>query len=116
MKLLYIAGPYRADTPSGIADNIYRAEMCGVRAIVKGWYPVIPQKNTGGFERYQTLLHVNDAFFLDGTMELMRRCDAVCFMDGYQTSLGSLAELAEAERLGLLIMDEHDMISVHEIR
>lgn len=42
-----------------------------------------------------------DEQFLAGTLELMRRCDAVILVPGWSTSEGTKAEIAEAMRIGL---------------
>ena len=47
-------------------------------------------------------------FWLAGTLELMRRCDAVLVLPGYSFSEGTKGEIAEADRLGLPVMFPHD--------
>ena len=65
----------------------------------KGWFPVIPHLNTAKIEDYAPWLP--DEFYLDGTLELMRKCDAVCLLPGYEFSEGTAGEIAEARRLGI---------------
>jgi hypothetical protein len=55
-----------------------------------------PHTNTRFFDKTAT-----DKAYLDGTMEMLRRCDAVVMCANFQASQGALAERAEAERLGL---------------
>lgn len=43
----------------------------------------------------------SDQDFIDGTMELMRRCDAVIVLSGWQDSKGTLGEIKEATRIGM---------------
>jgi hypothetical protein len=43
----------------------------------------------------------SDEVFLDGTMELLRRCDAVALVSNWRDSAGARAEVEEADRLGL---------------
>ena len=45
----------------------------------------------------------DDQFWLDGTLELMRRCDAVVLVDGWQHSSGARGEIEEARKLGIKV-------------
>jgi len=101
MKLIYVAGPYRAKTKERLELHLAQATYVGVLLAEKGWFPVIPHLNTARFERYSPWLE--DKFFLVGTLEMMRRCDAVCLVPGYEYSEGTKGEIAEAERIGLKV-------------
>ena len=96
MKLIYIAGPYRAQTTWGIAQNIHRAREAGALVASFGAYPVIPHSNTAHMDGV-----ADDALWLGGTLELMRRCDGVVFCRGWMSSSGSVAEHNEAKRLNI---------------
>jgi hypothetical protein len=96
MKLVYVAGPFRGPTAWDIEQNIRRAEEVGMDVAKAGAMPVIPHANTRFFHGTLT-----DAFWLEGTLEMLRRCDAVVMVPGWGESRGSIAEKAEAERLGL---------------
>ncbi len=61
-----------------------------------GAYPIIPHSNTSHFDGLAT-----DTFWLEGTMELLRRCDAVFLAEDWERSSGSRAERIEALRLGI---------------
>ena len=75
-----------------------------------GWFPVVPHLNTRHFERYSDIIsHANYRYYLDGTKELMRRCDAVVFIDGWETSHGATIEYDEAMDLDLPIYEEHEI-------
>ena len=52
-----------------------------------------PHANTRFFDGQLT-----DAFWLAGTLELLRRCDAVMLVEGWERSSGTLGEIAVAER------------------
>ena len=52
--------------------------------------------------------HLNSAYFehdpqifLEGYLEIMTRCDSVYMMKGFESSAGSVAELALAKELGM---------------
>ena len=98
MKVVYIAGKYRGKTPWEVEQNIRAAEDVGAKVIAAGHMPLIPHANTRHMEGL-----ADDAFFLAGTMELLRRCDAVLCVSNWRDSVGALAEVKEARRLGLLV-------------
>lgn len=101
MPVVYVAGPYRAATRAGIELNIQSARLTGLHCCHKGWSPLIPHANTGGLDAVAPA--IPDEFWLGATMELMRRCDAVVLCPGYGKSVGTVAEMLEAKRLGLPI-------------
>jgi hypothetical protein len=104
MKLLYLAGPYRGATAWAIHRNIMEALDVGADVVRllggEDWFPVIPQANTQHFDGLAP-----DEYFLDGTLELLRRCDAVLMLPGWELSAGAAAERAEAERLGIPVYE-----------
>lgn len=94
--LIYVAGRYRAATREAVAANIEAARQVGIQAARLEWYPVIPHANTAHMELE---LHHSDDFWLTGTLELMTRCDAVVLVDGWESSAGTLGEIAKADAL-----------------
>ena len=97
MKLIYIAGPYRAPTRWEEERNVRAAEALGYAVAQIGHFPVIPHANTRPyFSDAQP-----GAFWLAGTLELLRRCDAVLLLPGWGESEGARGEKADADRLGL---------------
>ena len=96
MKVIYIAGKYRGPTPWAIEQNIRAAEDMAARVIQLGMMPLCPHANTRHMEGL-----ADDQFFLDGTMELLRRCDAVVLVPNWRDSAGARGEVTEAQRLGM---------------
>src|SRR3990167_9404826 len=94
--LIYVAGRYRAATREAVAANIEAARQVGTQAARLGWYPVIPHANTAHMELE---LDHNDEFWLAGTLELMARCEAVVLVDGWESSAGTLSEIARADAM-----------------
>jgi len=94
MKVIYVAGPFRAPTQWEIAENIREAERIGLLVARAGAMPLIPHANTAHFHG-----QLDADFWLNGTMELLRRCDAAVFIPGWKSSAGSLAEHDECRRL-----------------
>ena len=96
MKLIYVAGPYRAPTTWGIAQNIHHARAVGAVIAELGAYPVIPHSNTAHMDGV-----ADDALWLAGTLELMRRCDGVVMFGLWKKSNGATAERREAMERGI---------------
>lgn len=96
MKVVYIAGKYRAPTPWDVEQNIQAAAHVAAKVLAAGLMPLCPHLNTARMEGV-----CSDEFILAGTMELLRRCDAVMMVHNWRDSAGARAELAEAHRLGL---------------
>jgi hypothetical protein len=95
-KVIYVAGPFRGPTAWAIAENVRHAERWAYQLACCGAMPLVPHTNTLNFHGELT-----DQFWLDGTLELMRRCDGAVFIPGWRLSAGSRGEWQEAERLGL---------------
>ena len=105
--LVYVAGPYRATTPWLVEQNVRRAEQMGYELTCAGLYPVIPHTNTRG---YFASGQQDDAFWLAGTLELLKRCDAVALVPGWESSSGARAEAKAARDLGLpMLMPGQEM-------
>lgn len=103
MKLLYIAGRYRGISDEQVQLNIETAKYFGMLAIEKGWYPVIPHMNTAHME---AITCAGDSFFIEGTLELMERCDAVLMIPGWEPSVGASGERKRAMDLGMPVYDQ----------
>lgn len=96
MKLAYIAGPFRASNAWQRAQNIREAEQVGMAVTCLGVMPIIPHANNGNFDGT-----LNDAFWLEGTKEMMRRCDLVVCTERWHASTGAKDEVKEAHRLNI---------------
>ena len=96
--LVYVAGPYSAPDRAGVEANILRATACGIELARIGCMPVVPHANTShaAYEQAQPY-----QFWIDGTMRLLRACDCVMLVPGWEESKGARGEKAEAERLGI---------------
>ena len=106
--LIYVAGPYRANNAWDVEQNIRRAESLAFTLALAGAYPITPHANTRGyFECAQS----DPLFWLGGTLELMRRCDAIALLDTWGNSSGAMAEHEEARRLALPILYPTDNLN-----
>jgi hypothetical protein len=89
MKVVYVAGPFRGPNAWEVEINIRAAECLGYRVAEIGAMPVIPHANSRFFNGTLT-----DRFWLDGTLELLLRCDAAIFTDDWKRSSGATKEHA----------------------
>lgn len=96
MRCVYVAGPYRAPSAWEIEQNIRRAETVALELWRSGHVAICPH-TMGRF--YQGA--APDKVFLDGCLELLRRCDGVLLIGEWEKSSGTRAEIELAHSLGL---------------
>jgi Domain of unknown function (DUF4406) len=100
MKLIYLAGPYRATTEWALVQNIRNAEALALEVWKLGVACICPHKNTallGGA--------CDDTVWLEGDLEMLRRCDAVICTTDWQRSEGARNEVIEARRLKIPVFE-----------
>lgn len=107
MKIIYVAGPYRGDT----AANIQRAREASIRLWGMGFYCITPHLNTGGFHIDGT---APEEVYLAGYLEIVKRCDAMVLLTGWQKSSGTRSELELAESLGLPVAEWPDIDTISQ--
>lgn len=107
MKVIYIAGPYRAATRKSIEENIRQARILAALVWEAGGAALCPHMTTAHLEEDVDPDLAPDEAFLVGTMEMMRRCDAVYLVPGWQQSEGSRTEVKEARRLGMPVFESY---------
>ena len=104
MELAYIVGPYRSDTIHGIVQNIRRAEKYAAKYWQLGYAVICPHKNTALFDGIAP-----DSVWLDGDIEILKRCDTIVVTPGWENSSGSINEIKIAEQLGKNIIYEEEI-------
>jgi hypothetical protein len=111
VKVVYIAGPYRAPSPDGIRANLARAASLAIAVWRQGYVALCPHLLTS-FE-LETPTGIADEVWLAGVLALLRRCDAVALVEGWERSEGTLAELREARALGLPVVRPGELGRLH---
>ncbi len=103
MKIIYVAGAYRNKTEWGLVQNIRHAEAASIKLWQKGWAVICPHKNTAHFGGL-----CPDDTWLKGDLEMLKRCDAIYMLKGWEKSVGAQAELATAKNNTLEIIYEEE--------
>jgi hypothetical protein len=101
MKLIYVAGPYRAKDRDGIEQNIQKARSAAIKLWQSGWAVITPHMNTAHFDGL-----ADDSVWLEGDLEILRRCDAIYLLKGWESSKGATAEMRLAQTLDIEIIRE----------
>ena len=96
MHVIYIAGPFRGQTAWQVHRNVCEAEEFAFMVAEAGAMPLCPHTNTAHFDGT-----MNDRFWLVGTLELLRRCDAIFVTSRWVWSSGARAEMKEAIDRGM---------------
>ena len=103
MKVIYVAGPFGANNDIEIQLNIASARKIGLETAKRGWSPIIPHSNTGGFEKASIKSDPGEtlSFWYEATALLLTKCDALVLCLGWESSVGTLAELNQAGEMGI---------------
>lgn len=101
MKTVYVAGPYRGKTPWDVEQNIRNAEKLAFRVASAGLVPVCPHSMYRYFDKTCT-----DTFWLEATLELLRRCDALMLEARWLQSSGSIGEYKLAVETGIPVFQD----------
>ena len=88
IPLIYIAGPFRGPTPLDVRRNVEAARDLGMAVAQAGAYPMIPHTMTADFDK-----QLSDEFWLTGTLEMLKRCDAIVSTANWEQSKGAVAEI-----------------------
>jgi len=101
MKVIYVAGPFRADSAWDVEQNVRKAEEAALKLWRKGWAVICPHTNTRFFQGA-----VDDSIWLRGDLEIITRCDAIYMLKGWEKSFGATKELGLAKELELEVLYE----------
>jgi hypothetical protein len=104
MQVAYVAGPFRSSTFWGIFQNIRAAEAVSLKYWKLGYAVICPHLNTANFDG--AIPKELDSVWLDGDLEIMKRCDVVVAMPTWKNSLGAVNEIRIAIELGIPVIYE----------
>ena len=107
MEVIFLSGPYRADSPWGIVQNIRHAEKYALKYWKQGYAVICPHKNSALLDGADGL---DDSVWLNGDIELMKRSDIIVMIPGWEQSEGVKGELALAVDLGKKVIFEKEAV------
>ena len=96
MKVIYVAGPFRAPNSWEIEQNIRRAETLALEVWRMGAACICPHTNTRFYQGAGP-----DEVWLHGDLEILTRCDAVLLTPDWERSTGERAEKEYAKARGI---------------
>jgi hypothetical protein len=105
LKVVYIAGPYRSKNNKicEVIQNIRNAEKIALKYWKLGYAVICPHKNTSLFDGY-----CDDKIWLEGDLEILKRCDIIVMMSNYFKSSGAIAELNFAEENNIEVIFDNE--------
>jgi hypothetical protein len=103
MKKAYICSPYRAKNEAELDRNIEYAQQLTKAALIAGIAPITPHLYMT--QCLNESIESQREIGLRAGMEILRNCDFVIAGVSYGISKGMSAEIAEADRLGLDIVN-----------
>jgi nucleoside 2-deoxyribosyltransferase len=99
MLVVYVAGKYTDDSPYKVKQNIFNAELLGMKIVEmfgsQGVMVIVPHTNTAHWEGIQS-----EEWFYQATEELLKRSDACIYIEGdIERSKGTRNEVAYCTRV-----------------
>jgi nucleoside 2-deoxyribosyltransferase len=94
--MVYVAGPFRANSSWKMEQNIRRAESLALEAWADGYTAICPHANTRFYQH-----ELPDDVWLKGDLTILSRCDAVLLTKDWLDSSGARAEVAFADQNGI---------------
>lgn len=100
MRVVYVAGPFRGKSHWDVAENVRNAERLALEVWRLGAVALCPHANTAHFDGA-----ADDSVWLEGDLELLRRCDAMILTPDWRRSTGATKEKEFAEGLGIPVFE-----------
>lgn len=105
MKLVYVAGKYRGRTHNDVAQNIAAAREVAVHLWGLGYAVICPHTNSAFMSGAAP-----EDIFLSGGLEMVRRCDLVVLVEGWQASQGTAQEIEVARSCGIPVFSDLEFV------
>lgn len=99
--IVYIIGPYRANSVNGVLHNIWEARLRAEWCWTHGYIPICPHLNSAFIDGL-----IPDTSILASYRKIMIRCDAVMLVQGWEDSEGSKDEYDLAILHGMKIIPD----------
>jgi len=108
MPVLFLSGPFRGANTWEIEQNIRGAEEVALKIWSYKIACFCPHTNTRFFTG---ALGPDDETFLHGDLEILRRCDVVFILPGWENSTGATIEVEEAKAAGIPVVSTYLQLS-----
>lgn len=102
MDLAYVAGSYRAKNKVGVIKNIIAARKVAKELWKLGYAVICPHSNSALFSG------IPEKTFLDGDVEILKRCDVMVLLSGWEESEGTAGEIEVAIANNITIYEWED--------
>ena len=106
LPVVYIAGKFRAAHQWDREENIRAAEALALEVWRRGMVALCPHTNARNFDGA-----LPDSVWLEGDIELLRRCDALLTVDNWRDSQGARAEVRFAQVAGIPVYHTLDALT-----
>lgn len=108
MPIVFVSGPYTANTLGDKIRNTARANDVADRLIKYGACPIVPHRVWG--PDHDGL--IDEDLIMDACYDMIRTADGVVFMSGWDKSKGCKLEMAHAKLYNKMIFydDQHKSI------
>ena len=103
MKVIYIAGPYHSTCEWQLEEFLRHAEDAALKLWKEGWAVICPHKNTAHFGG---AWGIPDSTWMEGDIEILKRCDAIYMLKRWEQSKGAKRELEVAIECRLEVIYE----------
>ena len=107
MRVIYVAGKYKAPTEWELVQNIRHAEEVARRLWAEGWVVICPHMNTAHWGGLLEDPEEDHLLWLRGDLELVKRCDAIYMLNNWDKSSGARSEHELALKLKKEIIYEN---------
>jgi hypothetical protein len=97
-SICYVAGPYTAAIPYEIDQHILNAEKLSLALIDWGFTVLTPHKNNSNYERYESILDVDNSYWIASDLAILTRCDYICMLPDWKKSEGAQVEHKHAQQ------------------
>jgi len=104
MELIFVSGKYGGKTKEETIRNIVCADVAAAKLWRRGFAVFSPHLNTALFD--WDYPDIPREVYLEGDLEILKRCDSIYMLKGFKQSEGAMAELRLALKLGLKVYYE----------
>jgi len=104
-KVIYLCGPFRGLNQWEVHQNILLSERVSLQIWRMGGAVISPHLNTQNFQSAAP-----DECWLQGDLAILSRCDVIVLLPRWETSSGSLNEVAKAKELQIPIFIWDDIL------